>query len=143
MRSIQLLTFVVATILVASCDNTALSDVVRTEYADLTEANQDQLFERGWLPNILPSSTIQIVTANNLDLNTSTGEFTIDSEDFAKFQSQLRECMKSNIDMEELIEYGKKGYRPFCYKYDGSTWIFYINPISGHCRYQMQPTKKS
>lgn len=143
MRFIQLLTIVAASIAFASCDSSALSDVVRNDYADIAEAKQGQLFERGWLPDILPASTTQIVTRNDLDLNLSSGEFRIRLEDFSKFQSQLKECVKSRDDGEELLDYANKGYRLFCYTSSISTWRFYVNPTTGNCEYRMKPNKKS
>jgi hypothetical protein len=143
MKFIQLVAIVVTSIFFASCDNSVLSDVVRNDYADIAEAKQGQLFERGWLPNILPASTTQIVTKNDLDLNLSSGEFTMDPKDFSKFQAQLKECVKSRDDLEELLDYARKGYRPFCYTSDASTWRFYLNPTTGHCEYRMQTKKES
>ncbi len=132
---------IVPTIFFASCDSSTLRDVVRNEYADIAEAKQGQLFERGWLPNILPASTTQIVTRNDLDLNLSSGEFRMDPEDFSKFQAQLKECVKSRDDVEELLDYARKGYRPFCYTSNANTWRFYANPTTGHCKYRMQPNE--
>jgi uncharacterized protein YeaO (DUF488 family) len=143
MKFILLVTIVVTSIFFASCDNSVLSDVVRNDYADIAEAKQGQLFERGWLPNILPASTTQIVTKNDLDLNLSSGEFTMDPKDFSKFQAQLKECVKSRDNVEELLNYARKGYLPFCYASNASTWKFYINPTTGHCEYRMQTKKKS
>ena len=143
MKFIQLVAIVVMSICFAACDNSGLSDVVRNDYADIGEAKRGQLFERGWLPNILPASTTQIVTKNDLDLNLSSGEFTFDPKDFSKFQAQLKECVKSRDDVEELLNYAKKGYYPFCYTSNASTWKFYMNPTTGHCEYRMQTKKQS
>ena len=44
----------VAFLLLCSCD------VVTSKYATLADARNDRLFERGWLPDILPPSTREI-----------------------------------------------------------------------------------
>ncbi len=49
--------------------------------------------------------------------------------------------MKSLIDTDELLAKANDGYRPFCYKHAKFTWVFYINGRTGHCEYQMHPTK--
>ena len=66
------------------------SDVVTSRYATLTEARADHLFERGWLPDILPSSATDIRTSNNLDLNVSEGEFSFAQADGAQWFGHLR-----------------------------------------------------
>src|SRR3954452_23340862 len=65
------------------------SDVVESSYASVQEARADQLFGRGWLPDILPTSTHSIRTFNNFDLNTSTGQFHFASADYGVFSSHL------------------------------------------------------
>jgi hypothetical protein len=34
----------------------------------------DHLFDRGWLPSLIPRSSFAITTSNDLDHNASTGE---------------------------------------------------------------------
>ncbi len=137
MRYFGLFTIIAAPFFLASC-----GDVVENSYADITEARNADLFVRGWLPDILPTSTTQIVTKNDLNLNISHGNFVIHPNDYQNFQAQLRECMKSSIDTDELLPNAKKGYRPFCYKHAGYVWVFYINGRTGHCKYRMKPTKE-
>ncbi|MGR5219260.1 hypothetical protein ACPV4B_03405 [Vibrio parahaemolyticus] len=68
---------------------TACSDVVTSDYDTLKQAKQDRLFERGWLPNILPVSTRSITVSSDLDLNTATGHFKISVNDLQVFKQQL------------------------------------------------------
>ena len=138
MRSIQLLAVIMLSFIAASC-----SDIVESSYADIDEARREQVFERGWLPDILPPSTKLITTRNDLDLKLSDGQFTIDPKEFFMFQAQTKECTKSRKNVDELLDYAKRGYRPFCFSSDDSTWRFYINRETGHCKYQMKPNLKS
>ncbi|WP_299138805.1 hypothetical protein [uncultured Vibrio sp.] len=55
------------------------SDQVTSEYATYAEAKSDNLFDRGWLPDILPESTTSIEVSNDLDNNSSNGQFIIES----------------------------------------------------------------
>ncbi len=102
MRYFGLFTIIATTSFLASC-----GDVVENSYADITEARTADLFQRGWLPDILPVSTTKIVTKNDLDSNRSHGDFVIHPDDYQKFQSQLRECMRSSIDTDELYLQGQ------------------------------------
>src|SRR6186713_347897 len=65
------------------------TDVVESNYVSVQEARADQLFGRGWLPDILPPSAHDIRTSNNLDLNTSVGRFYFASADYDQFSSHL------------------------------------------------------
>ena len=68
----------------------ALDEVVTSRYATLADARAEELFARGWLPDILPSSARQIRTTNNLDLSISEGEFRFALGDYDQFSSRLR-----------------------------------------------------
>jgi hypothetical protein len=66
-----LLCFVLTALVLAACD----SDVVSSHYATLAQARANQLFDKGWLPDVLPPSTYDIRTSNDVERNTSVGEF--------------------------------------------------------------------
>jgi hypothetical protein len=54
------------------------------------DVRTDHVFERGWLPDILPASAHDIHTRNNLDLNLSDGEFSFEPVDAAAFVSRVQ-----------------------------------------------------
>ena len=85
------------------------SDNVTTEYSTYAEAKNDNLFERGWLPDILPTSTINIEVTNDLDQNTSIGEFFIKKSAVELFLDKVEQTEKVNE------------YR---FIRDGHQWIF-------------------
>lgn len=101
------------------------SNEVQSKYETLSAAEQDRLFERGWLPEILPPSAEKIVTRNDLDLNTSSGEFYFKSEHWADFQKHLAPDSKSSTT--------------WYFKEDGSTWTFDCKSNEGYCRYVLSP----
>ena len=88
MKVISLLS---ALVLLAGC-----SDAVTNQYATYAEAQQDNLFERGWLPDILPESTIDIEVVNNLDNNTSHGGFLIEESGLQVFLQQVKPTDSDN-----------------------------------------------
>ncbi len=77
LRRMKKLLALLSLIFLAACT----SDVVESNYATLAEARADQLFGRGWLPDVLPASAFNIRTSNNLDLNQSEGEFSFRPDD--------------------------------------------------------------
>ncbi|EIN9357997.1 hypothetical protein JKP10_01435 [Vibrio vulnificus] len=108
--------FLLLLLVLAGC-----SDIVQSHYDNYQQAQADQLFERGWLPDVLPVSTTQIEVANDLDNNTSQGSFVIAEKEMAQFLSQLQPLETANQ------------YR---FESDNSVWIFTLKE-AGKVRYQL------
>ncbi|EJP4177826.1 hypothetical protein NUE03_004607 [Vibrio vulnificus] len=100
---------------------TGCSDIVQSHYDNYQQAQADQLFERGWLPDVLPVSTTQIEVTNDLDNNTSQGSFLIAEKEIGQFLSQLQPLETANQ------------YR---FESDNSVWIFTLNE-AGKVSYQL------
>jgi len=98
--------------------------VVSSYYATLDDAREDRLFERGWLPPILPDSATEIRTNNDLDSNTSVGEFNLAPGDVASFTKLL--------DQPDVAS----GYAAYTNPY-GVTWLFLCDAESGRCKYEL------
>ena len=64
------------------------SDVIESSHATLAAAKQD--IERGWIPSILPASTVEIREWHDLDTNIGHGSFGFGEEGTEKFKSALR-----------------------------------------------------
>ncbi|GHC64651.1 hypothetical protein [Roseibacillus persicicus] len=88
-------------------------------YSTREEAQVDRLFERGWLPEILPDSTFDMVIQNDLDRNTSTGSFSLKKKDLPAFLAHLRETSQ-----------------PRTYQYQ--VWTFTLTPGGEKIFYRMQ-----
>ncbi|MGL0818078.1 hypothetical protein ABMX80_21710 [Vibrio vulnificus] len=108
--------FLLLLLVLAGC-----SDIVQSHYDNYQQAQADQLFERGWLPDVLPVSTTQIEVANDLDNNTSQGSFVIAEKEMAQFLSQLQPLETANQ------------YR---FESDNSVWIFTLKE-TGKVSYQL------
>lgn len=118
------------------------SDVVTDTYQTYDEAVEDNLFTRGWLPNLIPKSSKHITVSNNLDTNISSGEFYFDVLDFAQFKSNLStfKSMSSRLaNFESFVaNHHSKGYKIYKYEEsDYSTWVFACHVTKGHCKYLM------
>lgn len=87
------------------------SEVVSVQYATYEQAQQDRFFDRGWLPDILPSSTSQIEVNNDLDINTSEGSFVINEPQLSAFIANLTPTSSKD---------------EFHFTSGDSTWVFNI-----------------
>src|SRR5688572_23700134 len=94
-------------------------DVVTDRYATLQDARSDSLFQRGWLPDILPPSSHDIRTSNDLDLNVSSGEFHFSPQEFPDFTASLRAYTSRDSPLESLngdiSRLMRQGFRPYEY----------------------------
>lgn len=104
--------------LLVGCDNP-----VPLSYATKAEATAEIPFARGWLPDIIPSSSREISMSNDLDLNISKGEFVFDAVDHDGFVNQLKRTQSE--DRDQFAAYSFKG------------WTFWIAPEKNHCRFHM------
>ena len=66
------------------------SDEVTTHFKSLADAKLQRAFERGWLPPLLPMSSINIIEKNDLDRNTGIGSFEYDISEREKYFEQLK-----------------------------------------------------
>jgi hypothetical protein len=117
------------------------TDIVESNYVSVQEARADHLFERGWLPDILPTSAHDIRTSNNLDLNTSTGRFYFASSDLGEFLGRLAPYMPMGTPFEGYEqEIQKKEARGFISKIfvgEDAVWVFTCKLREGYCEYDM------
>ena len=130
--------FLVATYLAM---RTLLDNVVTSRYATLADARADDVFGRGWLPDILPVSARRIRTSNDLDLNVSEGEFIFTPKDYAQFQSHLGAYhplqREFAVSAEDVARRSSQGFEVASYADDDSTWVFFCKAAAGHCDYTM------
>lgn len=80
-----------ALVLMSGC-----SDVVSDEYSTYAQAKKERFFDRGWLPDILPKSIVKIEVNNDLDANTSEGNFVISEPALSEFIGKLKLTESTN-----------------------------------------------
>ena len=122
------------------------SDVVTRHYKTYNDAVSDQLFGRGGLPEFIPTSSFNIKTSNNLDLNTSEGEFSFPPTDTQAFASKLHPYSGRKSPYVEYDKVVKKrinqGYTPYEYTKDSSIWVFFLSADKGHAYYDLWMERK-
>lgn len=117
-------------LLLVACD----SDV-KSHYVTIEDARRDGLFERGWLPDVLPPSARDIDVSNNLDINTSAGDFKFNPAEYQLLVSKLR----PKTAVTEMTDRGS--YREYEYSEEGYRWVFSCSETKGHCQYEMGPSR--
>jgi hypothetical protein len=116
-------------------------DTVTSRYGTLEEAREDRLFERGWLPDVLPPSTTEIRTKNQLDLNWSEGEFSFRPSEANVLLNRLSPGAPTASRLDNWEETAnsntRHGYSAWSYRDEDSTWAFFCQGSKGHCEYIM------
>jgi hypothetical protein len=117
------------------------SDVVTTKYVTVQAARDDELFGRGWLPDILPPSARDIRVSNNLDLNISEGEFFFDARDAWTLREKIAYRPNLQAPFDDWANYVEKkrkaGFEIGSYSDEESDWIFLCRYQHGKCEYVM------
>jgi len=112
---------------------------VTKHYAIKADAGADAMFEKGWLPELIPNSAKEIKIENNLDLNTSSGIFKFEPSDWSKFERSVNMKLKSVSPFsrwsETQADFKARGYHQLAHSEDTSTWVFFCQPIIGTCEY--------
>lgn len=115
------------------------SDTVTHKYGTLAEARTEGLVANGWLPDVLPASTTDILTSNNLDLNFSTGDFAFSAADAPDFYRRLAQGAPARAPFESwedtVNDYEESGYTALSYSEDVGTWAFFCHAKKGKCDY--------
>jgi hypothetical protein len=121
------------------------SNIVTSHYSTLKDARTAELFERGWLPDVLPPSSFNIRTSNNLDVNTSDGEFSFVKEEWPLLEAKLLHgaLPAPFVNWDRTVENLKKnGFTTLNYKGEETNWVFFCKPLQGYCEYDMWLDRK-
>jgi hypothetical protein len=122
-------------------------DVATDHYATLVDARADSLFQRGWLPDILPPSSHDIRTSNDLDLNTSSGQFHFKPQEFPQFAASLQPYTSRRSSLagveDDVSSFTNRGFTPYEYATLETVWVFLCDVPQGVCEYRMWPIQDS
>lgn len=119
-------------------------DVVTSHYATYDQAAREGLFARGWLPDVIPSSSNDIRASNNLDRNTSEGEFSFAPETMASFVRLLVPLSRQDVadaDLPAVVARREaEGYGSYALTSGSRVWVFFVNGAHGHAYYRAWQT---
>jgi hypothetical protein len=115
-------------------------DVVSNHYVSLQDARADRLFERGWLPDLLPPSSRDIRVVADLDTNVSSGEFHFAPGEFSSLSAKLHAYTKGPSPLVSLQSdvdgFIAKGYEAYEFADTQGKWVFLCKPDRGVCEYR-------
>jgi len=124
----------VVALVLAACDE------VSSSYDTLDAAREGGVFERGWLPDLLPKSAHSIHVSNDVNLNTSQGEFEFSPVDFEVLESSLRGSVPDTAPFSDWQSFVSKrreeGNVALAYSKHGTVWVFVCNVPAGRCLYR-------
>ena len=112
-------------------------DRISDSYATLDEARAARLFERGWLPDILPASSVDIKITTDVDTNTAIGSFRFKPGDFSELVAKMSPHVESRQG-EAYLEYMKDGYIPYQYSNGAYTWLFFCKAEAAECKFRLE-----
>ena len=78
-------------------------DTKISHHANLAEARQSGIIERGWVPELLPAGSTDITEIHDLDTNTGTGTFRFPSADLDAFKAQARQLAGAEVNEVSTI----------------------------------------
>ena len=109
------------------------SNTVTSRYDRLQDARADGLFDRGWLPDVLPPTAFDIEVSNNLDLNMSAGEFSFDPAEYPLLLEKTRPYPTGG-----KAGGNRDGLEERLIENDGAIWVFRCSKSRGYCEYDMK-----
>ena len=92
MRSVLLSLSTLLTVMVAAC-----SDFKDSSYASMADARRAGAVDRGWLPDLLPDSAINIRERHNLDTNQTWCAFELTPAAVATLRSRLSPMKSADL----------------------------------------------
>lgn len=106
-----------------SCDTKNIKN-----YPTYEDLEKDKVFEKGWLPPIIPESAFAFNVESDLDTNSSNGYFSLLEVDKKKFFDNTISPVGGEKMKREYIDLDSK-------------WIFYSEIGSLIVRFEMYPVK--
>ena len=120
-------------------------DVVTSHYETYDQAAGEGLFDRGWLPEGIPISSHDIRASNNLDRNTSEGEFSFAPETMESFVRLLVPFSHedaADADFPVVARREAEGYVSYTLTSGSRVWAFFLDRSDGHAYYRLGPSRK-
>ena len=113
-------------------------DTVTDRYRTLADARDDRVFERGWLPDILPQSARDIRISDDLDVNTSEGEFSLNPSDIEPFLRRLAPFQDDKPEHASTVRRWRgMGYVVGLYAGREEYWLFACSKAEARCGYRL------
>lgn len=126
------LVLVLATTLIACLDQ---SD----QYDSISDAKDSRVFEKGWLPDLLPTSTYDLKVITTVEVSAGRGEFRFSPNEYRAFSQRLStydgRVSKIERDAEAMGKLLSIGYEARTYSSRSTHWVFLCKATDGDCKF--------
>lgn len=116
---------------------------ITREYDSYEAAADGNVFGGGWLPAFVPKSATRIAVTNDLDTDTSRGEFRFDPADTGALLARLRPWQDGGAPSGDyaarVAQMEARGFRAYEFAADGNVWVFFVHERDGRVEYDMWP----
>ena len=121
------------------------TDTFTERYSSLEAARRDRIFERGWLPDVLPRSSYSLRVSGDVDINTAKGEFSFHGAEFDGLVARLQPVSATDAIPDTVVErtgeLEKEGYTARAYTHEQYSWIFLCDKQRERCEYYGWPER--
>lgn len=109
------------------------------EYDTINDARKNHVFEKGWLPDLLPASTHDLKVATAVEISAGRGKFRFDPKDYRSFSAKLSEyngvMSKVDDDNDSIRRLLDEGYEARSYSSGPTNWIFLCDQRKAICEF--------
>lgn len=112
----------------------------RSEHYDsVEEARANNLFEKGWLPDVLPASAHDLNMFTAVETSSGYGRFRLDPKDYRAFSARLSAAdgpmPDSDRDRKAARKLLDEGYEARRYASVSTRWLFLCNANGAVCEF--------
>lgn len=109
------------------------------EYETVDDARKSHVFDKGWLPDLLPASAYDLKVVTNVEISAGRGKFRFDPKDYPEFLAKLARyegsMSKIDDDNESIKKLLGEGYEARAYSMGATSWIFLCEQKKAVCEF--------
>ena len=108
-------------------------------YDTIDDARNNHVFEKGWLPDLLPNSTYDLKLVTAVDVSAGRGKFSFDPKEYRDFSAKLSEydggMSKIDNDNKSIRMLLNEGYEARAYSSGATNWLFLCEQREAVCEF--------
>lgn len=108
-------------------------------YSNVNEAREGRVFEKGWLPDILPESAYDLKVITTVESSAGRGRFRFDPNDYRAFSDNLLPydgaMSKIDSDNRSIRRLLDNGYEARTFSSRSTSWVFLCDQKNSVCEF--------
>lgn len=109
------------------------------DYETIDDARKSHVFEKGWLPDLLPASTYDLKVITTVEVSAGRGKFSFDPQDYRAFSAKLSThdgiMSKVDGDNKSIKRLLNEGYEARAYSSGATNWLFLCEQRKAVCEF--------